>query len=92
MAAPEYPLETQSKIIQAICVLHNFIQVHNPDEDLGVLDVEMGQQIPRRNAADFGGSISAEERTSANTRRDGIAQHMWEQYQEYTEGVDCRRI
>jgi hypothetical protein len=29
------------------------------------------------------GSVSAEERTNANMRRDEIAQWMWEQYQEY---------
>ncbi len=41
--APEYSLETQSKIIHAICVLHNFIHVHDPDEDLEVLDAELLQ-------------------------------------------------
>ena len=84
VAAPEYSLEVQGKIIRAICVLHNFIRVHNPDEDLGVTDVELSRRMPRRSVADFGGSVSAEERTNANTRRDEIAQRMWEQYQEYT--------
>ena len=41
VAALEYSLETQSKIICAICVLHNFIHVHDPDEDLGVLDAKL---------------------------------------------------
>ena len=41
VAAPQYSLKTQSKIIHAICVLHNFIHVHDPDEDLGVLDAEL---------------------------------------------------
>jgi secreted trypsin-like serine protease len=88
VAAPEYDLETQNKIIHAICVLHNFICVHNPDEDMGVTEAEMARRMPRRSAADFGGSVSAEERTRANTRRDDIAQHMWEQYQEYNEGMN----
>ncbi len=87
-AALEYSLETQSKIIRAICVLHNFIRVHDPDEDLGVLDAELLQQIPRRSAMDFGGSVSPVERNSANTRRDDIAQHMWTQYQEYIANAD----
>jgi len=87
-AVPEYSLETQSKIIHAICVLHNFICVHNPDKDLGVLDAELLQQIPRRSAMDFGGSVSPAERNSANTRRDDIAQHMWTQYQEYIANAD----
>jgi DDE superfamily endonuclease len=83
VAAPEYSLAVQGKIIRAICVLHNFIRVHNPDEDLGVTDAELSRRTPRRSAADFGGSVSAEERTIANVRRDEIAQRMWEQYQEY---------
>ncbi len=87
-AALEYSLETQSKIIHAICVLHNFICVHNPDKDLGVLDAELLQQIPRRSAMDFGGSVLPAERNSANTRRDDIAQHMWTQYQEYIANAD----
>jgi hypothetical protein len=88
VAAPEYSLETQSKIIRAICVLHNFIHVHNPDEDLGVLDAEPLQWIPRRSAMDFGGSVSPAERNRANTRRDDIAERMWTQYQEYIANVD----
>lgn len=83
VAAPEYSLEVQGKIIRAICVLHNFICVHNPDEDLGVTDAELSRRTPRRSVADFRGSVSAEERTNANARRDEIAQRMWEQYQEY---------
>ncbi len=86
-AAPEYSLETQSKIICAICVLHNFIHVHDPDEDLGVLDAELLQQIPR-SAMDFRGSVSPVERNSANTRRNDIVQHMWTQYQEYIANAD----
>ena len=83
VAAPEYSLAVQGKIIHAICVLHNFIHVHNPDEDLGVTDAELSRRTPQRSAADFGGSVSAEERTIENVKRDVIAQRMWEQYQEY---------
>lgn len=32
IAAPEYSLEKQAKIILAICVLHNFIRVHDPED------------------------------------------------------------
>ena len=76
VAAPEYSLEVQGKIICAICVLHNFILVHNPDEDLGVMDVELSRRTPRRGMAEFRGSVSVEERTNANVRRDAIAQKM----------------
>ena len=83
VAAPEYSLAVQGKIIHAICVLHNFICVHNPDKDLGVMDAELSRRTPQMSAADFGGSVSAEERTIANVRWDEIAQWMWEQYQGY---------
>jgi hypothetical protein len=76
VAAPEYSLKVQGKIICAICVLHNFIRVHNPDGDLGVMDAELSRRTPRRSTVDFGGSVSAEERTNANTKRDEIAQQM----------------
>jgi len=32
IAAPEYSLKKQAKIINAICALHNFIHVYNPDD------------------------------------------------------------
>jgi hypothetical protein len=83
VAAPEYSLETQAKIIHAICVLHNFIHVHNPDKDLGAPETELDRRMPQRSAMDFGGSVTTEETNSANARRDSIAQHMWAQYQEY---------
>jgi hypothetical protein len=54
VAAPEYSFEVQGKIICAICVLHNFICVHNPDEDLEVADAELSRRMPRRSTADFG--------------------------------------
>jgi DDE superfamily endonuclease len=81
--APKYSLETQAKIIHAICILHNFIRVHNPDEDLDAPEVELDRQVPRQSAMDFGGSVTTEERNNVNTRRDDIARHMWAQYQEY---------
>ena len=88
VAASEYSLETQSKIIHPIFILHNFIHIHDPDEDLGVLDPKLLWQIPRRSTMDFGGSVSPAERNSANMRRDDIAWCMWTQYQEYVACVD----
>jgi hypothetical protein len=73
VAAPEYSLEVQGKIICTICVLHNFICVYNPDDVLGVTDAELSRRTPRKSMANFGGSVSVEERTNANTRRDEIA-------------------
>jgi hypothetical protein len=82
VAAPEYSLETQTKIIPALCVLHNFICVYNPEE-IGGLE-ELSARAPRRNAEDFSyQGISAQEKARANTKRDDIAKEMWRQYPEH---------
>lgn len=38
VGAPEYPVQTQAKLIPALCVLHNFIQTYDP-EDLDLVDL-----------------------------------------------------
>jgi hypothetical protein len=52
IAAPEYNLETQTKIIPALCVLHNVIQVYNPDENLRV-EEELTRPTLRRSPEDY---------------------------------------
>jgi len=84
---PEYCLETQTLLISAICVLHNFICIHDPNDYDGVdISVEREQRAPRRNPEDFGCSITAVERMQAGQKQDEIAQAMWTQYIEYTQG------
>ena len=82
VAAPEYSLETQTKIVPAICVLHNFICMYDPGEKVGL--EELSTQVPRRNPEDYNrGGVSAREKARANTKQDVIAKEMWRQYQEY---------
>lgn len=85
VAAPEYDLITQRKIILALCVLHNFIRIHNPTENLGQ-EEEITRRVPRRNPEDFGQTISSQEKARANSKRDSIAKAMWQQYQEHIQG------
>jgi hypothetical protein len=94
--APEYSLAVQAKITLALCVLHNFIRVHDPDdlmddEELKVRDEALGRAAPRRTAEEYGHNITTEERDRASQVRDTIAKAMWEQYQtvlrEHTETV-----
>ncbi|KIK42151.1 hypothetical protein CY34DRAFT_45843, partial [Suillus luteus UH-Slu-Lm8-n1] len=33
VAAPKYSLVVQTKLVPALCVLHNFICVHDPDDN-----------------------------------------------------------
>lgn len=79
-AAPEYSIETQAKIVQALCVVHNFIRVHDPDdfeyEREPILDepddVAYGE---------LGGAAGTSERNRASKFRDTIALSMWDDYQ-----------
>ena len=86
VAAPEYNLETQTKIIPALCALHNFIRIYNPEE---IEDLEgLSARTPRRNAEDFSyQGISAQKKQRANIKRDVIAKKMWRQYQEHLNNI-----
>ena len=85
VAAPEYPVQTQAKLVPALCVLHNFIRTHDP-EDLDLVDsAEVECRSPQRQPQDFRVTVDAAERREANDRRDKIAQAMWTQYIEYNE-------
>ena len=79
VAAPEYSLKTQTKIIPALYALHNFIYVYNSEEIQELK--ELSAYAPRQNAKDFSyQGISAQEKARANTKRDIIAKDMWRQY------------
>ncbi len=83
--APEYSLRKQARIVYALCVLHNFICVHDPDD----LDTTVEEELTRipepPEQGDFGGSISAAEKEAATSRRDDIAKRVWADYVEYLE-------
>jgi len=82
VAAPEYSLETQTKIVPALCALHNFICVYNPEDNMGL--EELSAWVPRQSPEDYSHQgVSAQEKARANTKRDVIAKEMWRQYQEY---------
>ena len=85
IAAPEYSLEKQAKIILAICILHNFICVRDP-EDINEADMaELVEQTPPQQAQeDFSTNITAAEREESMEKWDEIARAMWAQYVAYT--------
>lgn len=79
--APEYSIETQSKIVLAVCALHNFIVQHDPDDaqqydNMKTLH-QLNHQRPVVNERDH------YELERAGERRESIAKAMWLQYQEY---------
>ena len=67
-------------MVPAICVLHNFIRVHDAD-DLPVTD-DHGVVGPTQEfEGQLGGDVSTEERNRATELRESIAKAMWESYQ-----------
>ena len=79
--ANDFPIEAQGRIASAICVVHNFIRIHDP-EDLP--EPEEDHSILPFNASLGGHSrISSQERNEAGKRRDEIANAMWIQYEQY---------
>ena len=87
-AAAEYNIRTQAKIPGAIAVLHNFIQIFDPDDlahddgdnpDLGI-DGDSFRELPPINPDHLGRHISQAEKDRAGARRDEIANAMWVDY------------
>lgn len=83
--APEYSLQKQARLVHALCVLHNFIRVHDPDDLDTTIEEELTRIPEPPEQGDFGGSISAAEKEAATSRRDNIAKQMWADYVEYLE-------
>ena len=88
VASPEYSLRTQAKIPPALGALHNYIHIHDPDDDAHEDDdydsdaEEYSCAPPDRplHPEDLGQHISEEEKDWATERRDAIAMAMWENY------------
>jgi hypothetical protein len=79
---PEYDMSIQARIPPALCAIHNFICIHDADE---IHDFESVVEDPVPGI--FHGELArgpagAAERQRADTKRDEIAQAMWESYQE----------
>jgi len=78
VATPEYSPEVQAKVVPALCALHNFIRVHDPD-DLDDQE-EVGRQPPVPSMADLGSRVNRAERDRAIAKREQIAHDMWDDY------------
>lgn len=88
--APEYPFHTQAKIPASLAAIHNFIRIHDSQDDIFQIarnlernpteDTEEATQIPPEY---LGRQVSAQERDQAAEKRDRISQQCWDQYQAY---------
>jgi hypothetical protein len=47
IAAPEYSLKQQAKLVNAICTLHNFIQAYDPEDGDEINHTEVEQASPQ---------------------------------------------
>jgi hypothetical protein len=86
---PEYSVKVQAQIPSALCAIHNFIKIHDPKED----------EIPNHGNSEYSSSIpnpgdNGVQQTNygaddvsddVTTRRDNIAQDMWDSYQRFLE-------
>ena len=82
VVAPEYNLTTQAKMVPAICVLHNFIRIHDVDDIPTANDTHIQAEQPLMPIMEgLGGDISTAERNRATKLRESIAKAMWESYQ-----------
>ena len=81
--ANEFPIEAQGRIASAICVVHNFIRIHDPEDLPDPEDEDNNSIIPLNASSGGNGTISSRERSAAVKRRDDIANAMWVQYQQY---------
>lgn len=83
VSTPEYSIDTQACLVQALAVAHNFIRIHDPDDepDVGDAAEESGPDTNRDVAAIQ--NVTRSERSRATQMRDRIAADMWKDYQEY---------
>jgi hypothetical protein len=88
---PEYSLHIQSQIILAICVLHNFIHVHDPDdldlESFYDCDEELNCRSCHYVPESHRYHVLPAESDQATSFHDEIAKAMWWQYQDHLQST-----
>jgi hypothetical protein len=83
MSTPKYSIHIQSQIILALCVLHNFICVHDPDDlniDLHDLDEELNCRPCHHGPENYRHHVLQAESDKATLFHNKIAKAMWQQY------------
>lgn len=84
VASPAYDLDTQAKMVPAMCVLHNFIHEHDSQDRIIREEMTNPSDNDIEHVAlpgELGRDITTAERNRANAKRDNIAQDMWDSYQ-----------
>ncbi|KDQ05547.1 hypothetical protein BOTBODRAFT_40019 [Botryobasidium botryosum FD-172 SS1] len=74
----EYPLETQARIIPALCAIHNFILTYDAEDGLSPDNGDIAEGATINEV--WAGGVSNAERERATETRDKIATEMWKNY------------
>ncbi|CDO77379.1 hypothetical protein BN946_scf184835.g1 [Trametes cinnabarina] len=80
-AGCEYDMKYQVRLPPALCALHNFIRIYDPSEIQDFQDVQGDPDRAPQTGELAEGPATRAERSCADSRRDYIAQTMWESYQ-----------
>ena len=76
---PEYDISVQVRIPPALCLVHNVIRIHDPNDIPPLPDLQSSDT--ERDIGVLANSIPTEEaRTRSHTMRDAIATAMWYDY------------
>jgi hypothetical protein len=89
LVSPEYKIAIQARIPAALCALHNYIRIHDPDEEplphrAVFNDNPTHQGQPAQGGPDVTDPMVEDDvvdDVSANVFRDRMAAEMWEDYQ-----------
>ncbi|KAG1726741.1 hypothetical protein EDD22DRAFT_739407, partial [Suillus occidentalis] len=76
---PEYKMDIQVHIPPALCLMHNTIQVHDPNDMMDYCNV-LDAHILTDTGNLANGPPTEHARTRASLHRDQIASEMWEAY------------
>ena len=77
---PEYSMEIQARIPPALCLVHNVIRVHDPNDMMEYRNVLDEHLLTTDTGSLADGPPTEQARTRANLHRDQIASEMWEDY------------
>ena len=78
---PTYGVKTQNLIIIACCILHNFLMMVDPDEDLvAEVDEEINSQTTPQHVHDLAEDEDEEHTHLGENFRNSIVKAMWRDY------------
>lgn len=81
LLAPEYCMDIQARIPPALCAIHNFIRIHDPQDIENFADVVDGYGDEAGSGTLAEHAVTQAEKERAGAKRDAIANQMWEDYQ-----------